>query len=125
MICKTCNIEREEKYFSYTKSKYNGITKYYFWSKKCKICQGVKNVYGRYNKLTKSDRLQNKIEDGISLSKEAEVFLNSLKIRNGYVDMVDSFKLAHYFIETFGYIDLDDMEVEDQLILMYEKLLKI
>lgn len=125
--CKECNELREEQYFSKTKNKNKSKSKdkipYYFWLKKCKVCQGIKVLRGDY--IDNKTKVERKIQNGITLSKDTEVFLNTLKIRNGYVDMIDSFKLAHYFIETFGYIDLDDMEIKDQLILMYDKLLQI
>jgi len=126
MICKECNIDREEQYFSKTKNK--GKTKdvmpYHFWLKKCKVCQGVKVIRGDYNKVDGSTRVERKLKSNVRLSKDAELFLNHLKMKKGYANMVDAYKLAHYFIEVFGYIDIDDMEIKDQLILMYDKLLK-
>jgi hypothetical protein len=123
--CKECGVEREEQYFSKSKSKYKGVIKYYFWLKKCKLCQGMKSLKGTYNKTDNSTRIERKIESGIELSKEAKDFLNELKMSNGYIDMLGAYKLAHYFIETFEYIDLDDMEIKDQLMLMHQKLLQL
>lgn len=127
MICKECNVDREEQYFSKTKNK--GKTKdvmpYHFWLKKCKICQGVKVFRGDYKPTNSNIRIEKKMKKNATLSKDTQTFLKHLKMKKGYVNMLDAFKLAHYFIETFGYIDLDDMEVKDQLILMYEKLLKL
>ena len=126
MICKECGIDREEQYFSKTRNrgKTKDVLPFHFWLKKCKLCQGMKSIKGSYNKVDNNTRIERKIQNGITLSNDTEVFLNGLKMRKGYVNMVDAFKLAHYFIETFGYIDIDDMEIEDQLILMYDKLLK-
>ena len=78
-----------------------------------------------YKKTNSNIRIEKKMKKNATLSKDTEVFLKYIKMKKGYVNMLDAFKLAHYFIETFGYIDLDDMEVKDQLILMYEKLLKL
>lgn len=125
--CKECGIEREEQYFSKTKNK--GKTKetipYHYWLKRCKICQGVKVLRGDYKQTNSNIRIEKKMKNNATLSKDTQTFLKHLKMKKGYVNMLDAFKLAHYFIETFGYIDLDDMEVKDQLILMYEKLLKL
>lgn len=126
MICKECNVDREEQYFSKTKNK--GKTKdvmpYHFWLKRCKICQGVKVLRGDYTKVDGNTIVERKLKSNVRLSKDTNIFLNYIKMKRGYVNMVDAYKLAHYFIETFGYIDIDDMEIKDQLILMYDKLLK-
>jgi hypothetical protein len=123
--CNECKELREEEYFSKTKNKGKDKRKpFHFWLKKCKICQGVKVLRGDYNKLDGSTRVERKIKSNISLSKEAKDFLNELKMSKGYIDMLSAYKLAHYFIEAFGYIDIDDMEIKDQLILMYDKLLR-
>lgn len=125
--CKECNIEREAQYFSKTrnKSKTKDVMPFHYWLKKCKICQGVKVLKGDYKQTNSNIRIEKKMKSNATLSRDTQTFLKHLKIKKGYVNMLDAFKLAHYFIETFGYIDLDDMEVKDQLILMYEKLLKL
>jgi len=126
MICKECNEDRDERYFSKTKNKGKNkdVMPYHFWLKKCKICQGVKVLKGSYNKVDGNTRVDRKLNKKIVLSKDTNIFLNYIKMKRGYVNMVDAYKLAHYFIEAFGYIDIDDMEIKDQLILMYDKLLK-
>lgn len=125
--CKECGIEREEQYFSKTKNrgKTADVMPFHYWLKKCKICQGVKVLRGDYKQTNSNIRIEKKMKNNATLSKDTQTFLKHLKMKKGYVNMLDAFKLAHYFIETFGYIDLDDMEVKDQLILMYEKLLKL
>lgn len=125
--CKECGIEREEQYFSKTKNrgKTADVMPFHYWLKKCKVCQGVKVLKGDYKKTNSNIRIEKKMKKNTILSKDTQTFLKHLKMKKGYVNMLDAFKLAHYFIETFGYIDLDDMEVKDQLILMYEKLLKL
>lgn len=127
MICKECNIDREEQYFSKTKNK--GKTKdvmpYHFWLKKCKVCQGVKIIRGDYNKVDNKTRVELKIKKQLHLSKDCLTFLNSLKRSKGYIDMIGAYKLAHYFTETFGYIDLTHMEIEDELNLMLNNLLEL
>lgn len=125
--CFTCKEFRELQFFSKTKNKSKSRIKipYYYWLKKCKICLGVKTIIGPYNKVDNATRVERKSKKNISLSPECLKFLNRLKMTRYHVDMLDSFKLAHYFIETFGYIDLDNLEIEDQLLLMLKKLLEI
>lgn len=125
--CKECGIEREEQYFSKTKNrgKTKDVIPYHYWLKRCKICQGVKVLRGDYKQTNSNIRIEKKMKKNATLSKDTQTFLKHLKMKKGYVNMLDAFKLAHYFIETFGYIDLDDMEIKDQLILMYDKLLKL
>ena len=124
--CLTCNEEKGLEYFTKTKNKGNNkeIKPYHYWVKKCKKCLGYKTLKGEYNKTTKPNQIERKIEKGVSISNDTKVFLKRLKMKKGYVDMLDAYKLAHFFTETFGYIDIDYLEVEDQLILMYEKLIK-
>lgn len=125
--CKECNELREEIYFSKTKNK--GKSKdtipFHFWLKKCKICQGVKVIRGDYNKVDNKARVELKIEKQLRLSKDCIIFLNKLKTSRGYIDMLGAYKLAHYFTQTFGYIDLTHMEIEDELNLMLSNLLKV
>lgn len=119
LLCRECGVERDELYFVLTKGKW-------YFTKRCKVCLGYKNIgsKGKYIKRDPDTKVALKLEKQPQLSKDVKVFLNHLKMRNGYVNMIDAFKLAHYFIETFGYIDIDDMEIKDQLIFMYDKLLK-
>lgn len=125
--CKECGEIREEKYFSKTKNKGKtaDVMPYHFWLKRCKICQGVKVLKGEYNKLDNDDRVKLKIRKEHKLSKDCLIFLESLKMSRGYIDMLGAYKLAHYFTETFGYIDLTHMEIEDELNLMLNNLLQV
>jgi hypothetical protein len=125
--CKECGVEREEQYFIKTKNKGKtaDVMPYHFWLKKCKVCQGVKVLKGNYNKGDNKTRVELKIKKQLRLSKDCLIFLNSLKASRGYIDMVGAYKLAHYFTQTFGYIDLTHMEIEDELTLMLNNLLKV
>ena len=104
--CKTCNVERELNFFQ--TCHVNG--KKYYARKKCKVCLGIIP--------------RQKKNDKIGLSKECLEFLDRLRNIQCYVDMLDSFKLAHYFIETFGYIELDFNDIEEELNYMLRKLLE-
>ncbi len=125
--CKECGVEREEIYFSKTKNK--GKTKetmpFHFWLKRCKVCQGFKTIKGEYKIVDNKTKVERKLEKKLTLSKDCLTFLNSLKMSRGYIDMLGAYKLAHYFTQTFGYIDLTHMEIEDELNLMLSNLLKV
>jgi hypothetical protein len=127
MICKQCGIDREEQYFSKTKNrgKTADVMPFHFWLKKCKICQGFKTIKGSYNKVDNNTLVERKIKKQLQLSSDCIIFLNKLKMSKGYIDMLGAYKLAHYFTETFGYIDLTHMEIEDELNLMLNNLLKV
>jgi hypothetical protein len=126
--CKTCGIEREEQYFSKTKNKGKtvDVLPYHTWLGKCKICQGVKELRGKYIKLDIKNDFESKLKRVNKLSKESIKFLNDINKKN-HIDYIDSFKMLLYFDETFGYIstELDDMEVKDQLDFMYNKLMLV
>jgi len=111
LTCKTCGIEREKKYFI----KIFNNDKIYTTTKKCKVCRGIK-INERNELLYKSNDI---------LSNDCLDFLEHIKIIRGWVDMYDSFRMAHYFIETFGYIEMDFDSVEDELFYMLRELLKV
>jgi hypothetical protein len=125
--CKECGVEREEKYFQRTKNrcKTADAVPFHFWLKKCKICMGYKTLRGNYKTNDNNTRVELKLEKKLTLSKDCLTFLNSLKMSRGYIDMIGAYKLAHYFTQTFGYIDLTEMEIEDELNLMLNNLLKV
>lgn len=125
--CKECNEEREEQYFVKTKNKGKtaDVKPFHFWLKKCKICQGTKTLRGDYKINDDNTRVELKIKKQTRLSKDCLIFLNKLKTSRGYIDMLGAYKLAHYFTQTFGYIDLTHMEIEDELNLMLSNLLKV
>lgn len=125
--CKECGQEREEQYFSKTKNKGKtaDVMPFHFWLKRCKICQGFKTIKGEYNIVDDKTRVERKLKKQLVLSKDCLTFLNSLKTSRGYIDMLGAYKLAHYFTQTFGYIDLTHMEIEDELNLMLSNLLKV
>lgn len=125
--CKECNQFREEQYFSKTKNKGKtaDVMPFHFWLKKCKVCQGVKVIRGDYNIVDDKTMVERKLKKQLTLSNDCIIFLNKIKTSRGYIDMLGAYKLAHYFTETFGYIDLTHMEIEDELNLMLSNLLKV
>jgi len=121
LLCRECGVERDELYFVLTKGKW-------YFTKRCKVCLGYKNIgsKGKYIKRDPDTKVALKLEKQPQLSKECLVFLNSLKMSRGYIDMLGAYKLAHYFTEVFGYIDLTYMEdIEEELIYMLNKLLEV
>lgn len=102
--CNTCDVYREEKYFR------TSIVsdKLYYATKKCKVCLGI-----------------NVRETKYIISNEGLLFLDRLDMMRGYVDMVDAYKLAHFFTETFGYIEHNVDTIEEDLIIMYNKLKRL
>ena len=125
--CKECGVERESQYFSKTKNKGKtaDVMPFHFWLKRCKVCQGFKTIKGEYNIVDNKTKVERKLEKQLRLSKDCIIFLNKLKTSRGYIDMLGAYKLAHYFTQTFGYIDLTHMEIEDELNLMLSNLLKV
>lgn len=79
----------------------------------CKVCLR-KNPFANNISLGKPKKLKD-----VMLSKEDKVFLNSIKM--GYVDMLNVYKLADCYIRYFG-DNIIDMEIESELMLMYERL---
>ena len=111
LVCKTCNVERDKNYF--ISSLINN--KRYYNKKKCKVCKGIK--------IKTSNEI--KIKSNDIISKECLEFLEELKInKRYYCDLVDSYKIAHYFTEVFGETKLDVLDVEEQLEIMVKELLK-
>jgi len=125
--CRECGIEREEQYFIKTKNKGKtvDVKPFHYWLKKCKVCQGVKVIRGDYKPTNNKVKVEAKLEKQLRLSNDCIIFLNKLKTSRGYIDMLGAYKLAHYFTQTFGYIDLTHMEIEDELNLMLSNLLKV
>lgn len=119
-ICKTCLIEREDQWFKFVIRN----NKTYYYTKKCKVCLGVKVIKGKYNIKPKEQVLEKKAINK-KLSQEQIDFLDKIKRKSGYIDVVDAYTLAHHFTTIFGYIDLTHLSIEQELTLMYEKLLKV
>lgn len=115
--CRTCNLEREDIYFKRVKKRYAGQEKYYYWTKACKVCLGIGELRKPYKKRD--------VKQITKLSKDCLDFLNDMYRKRFYFDLVDTFRLAHYFTETYGYKDLTSMNIQDEMEYMLVRLLKI
>ena len=115
--CKKCKEFREEKYFKKTKKRYAGVEKVYYWTTTCKICLGIVQLRKPYKKRD--------VKEVNKLSKECLDFLKEMNRKRFYFDLLDTFRLAHYFTETFGYKDLTSMNMQDEMEYMLVRLLKI
>lgn len=110
LFCQTCQTKRELIYFRRVKDKKG---RYYFYHKRCKMC------------LSKTGRIYKKElkEKEYILNKETEKFINEIKRKRGFIDMIDAYKIAHHHVLTFGYQDVN-LTVEDDLIRMTKDLVK-
>jgi hypothetical protein len=123
LTCKTCN-EKRELYLFHRQIKTN---KTYYKDKKCKIC-----ITGKEPKLYKTT-LEGKIrapktfiiKNNIRLSPDAKQFIKRVIIMKGYIDSIEAYKLAHYHIETFGYIERLIVDTELELSVMFKELLEV
>lgn len=113
MICKTCNIERDTIYFSKTKTN----DKYYFNTKRCKVC---KSKSGRINIKSLETR---KLLDRINIPIIIKDYLNAIKRRNGLVTELDFFMIAHYYIIIYDYTETSYDTPEEEVKIMYNKLI--
>lgn len=119
MQCKKCLRELSDDYFIRTKKD----NKYYYTTSECKLCKGIE-VKGYYIKKEGLDELF--ITNDMQLSKECDLFLKDFKIRNGDIDELSSWKINHFYTETFGYHKyLDQFDVEEQLTNMWIRLMKL
>lgn len=109
-ICECCNIQRPVSMFRKVTRK--DTCRIYYNKIKCKECMGYK-------------KLPLVTTTGIKLSKNCLDFLQHLKHSRGIIDLVDSFKLAHFFTETFGYKEETFKSMEEELHYMWQNLLKI
>ena len=123
LICKTCNQSRELILFH---REIKG-DKIYHKIKKCKIC--IAGKYPNLHKSTLTDTLREpkriKVKKSNILSPEAKEFIKRVIFMRGYIDSVEAFKLVHYHIETFGYIERLILDVEKELTTMFTELLDL
>jgi hypothetical protein len=106
--CKTCNEIRNEVYFNWSRPTKD--SRKYYKLKACKVCLGHKIQ-------------QSKIVEYI-LSPEIVMFLNDVKRKRYYLEIVDCYRLAHYHIEVFGYKETN-MSIDKELTTMYKELRRL
>jgi hypothetical protein len=123
LMCKNCNTLKPLYYFNKQKKD----DKIYYRNNKCKVCKT-----GREPKLYKTTLegeirapKQLKIKSDIRLSLEAKEFVRRVIYMRGYIDQVEAFKLVHYHIETFGYIERLILDTELELNTMFIELLEV
>lgn len=117
LTCKSCNQKREIIMFYKKRYNYNGLNEVSY-DLKCKICQSKNSSY----KVKNVEVLD---MSRFILSREAKLFIEKIIKMRGYIDIIDAYRLAHYHIETFDYIDRMFDSTEDELLMMYKELLNI
>lgn len=115
LTCRTCNIKRE--LYNFTREVKYGF-KIYYKDKRCKIC-----ITGRNPKSIAPKTL--KIDEHIKLSKDTKEFIKRVIKQRYYIDSIDTFKLAHHHINTFGHFDRLILDIELELTTMFKELLSI
>lgn len=123
LTCKTC-LEKRELTLFHREIKTDRI---YYKIKRCKICSLGK--LPRLHKSTFIDALREpkkiKLRKNDRLSPEAKEFIKRVIYMRGYIDSIEAFKLAHYHIETFGYIERLILDTEKELTIMFTELLDL
>lgn len=116
--CKTCNETKEDIYF--IRTKING--KFYYNTKKCKQC---KSKSGRINiKSLETRYIQDSIDISNKMSSECKTYLNKIKRRNGLINDIDFYIIAHYYIETFNYSETNYETPLQEILIMYKQLIE-
>lgn len=118
LTCNSCNQRRELIFFYSKRYNYNGLNEVSYQISKCKICQSKNSSY-KVKDIEVLDMSR------LKLSKEANLFVGNLIRKKGYVDILDAYKLAHYHIETFDYMERSFHNTEQELSTMYKELLKV
>lgn len=123
LTCKTC-LEKKELYYFTRVAKDNKV---YYQDRKCKKCYN-----GREIKINKTlldskikDHKQIKIKSNVRLSLEVINFVKRVIFMKGYIDSVEAFKLVHYHINTFGYVERLFLNTELELSIMFKELLQV
>lgn len=123
--CKKCGKERQLQFFN---RQIKG-ERIYYKTKRCKICLSPKGNNVNINK-TSLETIYKKpktfsIKKDMILSPDAEKFIKRVVMMKGYIDTIEAFKLAHYHIETFGYVERLIVDIELELSTMFIELLKV
>jgi hypothetical protein len=123
LMCRNCNTLKPLYYFSRLRKE----DKIYYRNNKCKFC-----ISGREPKLNKTV-LEGEIrppktftiKNSIRLSPEAKEFIKRVIYMRGYIDSIEAYKLAHYHIETFDYVERLIINTELELTTMFRELLEV
>jgi hypothetical protein len=128
ITCLSCGVTREVIYFG--RQKYvgkNGEVTFSYKYTKCKICTSPKGEemkpHSVRNKIKTSNKKFNSLS--ISISPECKEFIKRVIFMKGYIDVIEAYKLVHYHIETFGYIERLILNIEDELHIMFVELLNV
>lgn len=124
LTCKTC-LEKKELYYFIRVVIDDNV---YYQDRKCKKCSnGGKeiNINKRLLDSKIKDHKQIKIKSNVRLSLETRNFVKRLIMMKGYIDGVEAFKLVHYHIQTFGYVERLFVNTELELSIMFKELLEV
>jgi hypothetical protein len=123
LVCRNCNTLKPLYYFN----KQMKDDKIYYRNNKCKVCKTGREP--KLNKTTLEGEIrapkQLKIKSDIRLSLEAKEFVRRVIYMRGYIDSVEAYKLAHYHIETFDYVERLIINTELELTTMFRELLEV
>jgi len=123
LTCKTC-LEKKELYYFTRVAKDNKV---YYQDRKCKKCYNGREI--KINKTLLDSKIKNhkqiKIKSNVRLSLEVINFVKRVIFMKGYIDSVEAFKLVHYHINTFGYVERLFLNTELELSVMFKELLQV
>jgi len=118
LTCKKCNQRRKLIFFYSKRYNYNGLNEVSYQISKCKVCKSKNNSY-------KVKNIEVLDISKFNLTKEARLFIKRLILLKGKIGVIDAYKLVHYHLETFNYIERQFDSVEQELSIMYKELLKV
>jgi len=113
MICKTCNIDRESIYFVRTKTN----NKFYYTTKKCKICRSSSGKINIRSLETRS------LSDNTKMSNECKDYIETIKRRKGLISDIDFYLIAHYHIQMYDYRETSYDNPIEEILIMYKQLI--
>lgn len=128
ITCSSCGVTRELVYFG--KQKYvgkNGEVTFSYKYTKCKVCTSPKGEEMKPHSVrSKIKASKEKFSNSnISMSPECKEFIKRVIFMKGYIDVIEAYKLVHYHIETFGYIERLILNTEEELHTMFVELLNV
>lgn len=118
LTCNSCKQRRELVFFYSKRYDYNGLNEVSYNISRCKICQSKNSSY-------KVKNIEDLDMSRLKLSKEARLFIRRIILLKGCVDMIDAYKLAHYHLQVFDYMERYFSSTEEELSVMYKELLKV